>query len=76
MLAMLLVEVRLLIKMGEKVIFVLDKERKDFHWKVSAMAGLTASELFRRMLDYCHQDHILDQLVPCMSGQLTIGINQ
>lgn len=32
--------------------------------------GITVSELMRRMFDYCFQESVMNQIVPCMSGQL------
>lgn len=42
-------------------------------FNVEQQTGLTRSELIRRMLDHCLQDHVLNILVPSQSGHLTAG---
>lgn len=35
--------------------------------------GLSVSELIRRMFDYCIRDHVFNEIVPAMSGQVSVG---
>lgn len=37
--------------------------------RVSEQSQLSISDLVRRMVDYCVKEPILNEVVPCMSGQ-------
>lgn len=40
--------------------------------QLSAQTGTSMSEWVRRMLDYCTQPRVLNEMVPCLSGQIQI----
>jgi len=35
--------------------------------------GISVSELMRRMFDLCLTDNVVNQIIPCMSGQISVG---
>ena len=40
---------------------------------LARQTDLSQAELMRRMWDYCFQPHVLNQLIPCLSGRLVVG---
>jgi hypothetical protein len=38
--------------------------------KLRDQAGISVSELMRRMIDYCLQEEEINHIVPCLSGRL------
>ena len=53
-------------------LYVTSQQREEIRIR-SEQTGLTAAELLRRMMDYCSQETVMNQLVPNMSGYLSIG---
>lgn len=44
-------------------------DRKAFLRDTAEDAGVTMSEMLRRMLDHCRQPRVLDELLPHLSGK-------
>jgi hypothetical protein len=40
---------------------------------LKVQTGITSSEWLRRMIDYCLQDQILNQLAPALSGHISVS---
>lgn len=53
---------------------ITDWQQQSFD-RLHGQTGLTKSELMRRMFDYCLQEFVINQLVPTMSGSLTVAKN-
>ena len=37
------------------------------------LTGLTMTELSRRMIEHCLKEQVLNEVLPCLSGQLRLG---
>lgn len=52
--------------------FYLTDPQKENLWRWAERADVPIADLLRRMVDHCSQGHVLDQIVPSMSGQLAV----
>ena len=59
--------------MSSKFIFEPAERRMEALRRVSSQAGLTMSELLRRMMDHCFQERVVNELVPAMSGTIVVA---
>ncbi len=55
-----------------RLIVTMPDRQRDGLRVVSVETGLSVAEILRRMVDFCFRDEVLNQLVPCMSGQVNI----
>ncbi len=56
-----------------RLIFTLADRHSERLRDLSEVTQLSQAELLRRMMDQCFQEKVLNELVPAMSGQLSLG---
>ncbi len=54
------------------VVTMPDRHRNGLR-EMSDQTELSVSELLRRMVDHCFQPAVTNDMLPCMSGRITIG---
>lgn len=53
-------------------LYVHERHMEDFR-SLSAQTGEPMAEIMRRLWDYGLRPHVLNEIIPCMSGQLETG---
>lgn len=58
----------------EKFLFHLPTQQKQMLISVSEQTGLSYAEWLRKMIPYCMQSSVLNELMPSMSGYIKVEV--
>lgn len=50
----------------------MEREQLEALSQLRQQTGITVSELMRKMVVYCTQGQVINEVIPCMSGQLIL----